>query len=428
MIIEFSIGNYRSVNDVQTLSFKATGLTSENKTVDANNITEVAGHRLLKTVGVYGPNGSGKSNLLKGLEFFKAMVDLSLENERFFQNRHNPNTRSFLPPSPDHLGYFQIILLLAGKKYRYGFTLNHTGIDTEWLFGPAKNNETFYFIRSGGEIKMNADHFPEGEDLPYKDKLRSNALFLSFCSSYNGTISAEIRDFIVNKTAVNAAINDYHKTNALASDPSTKNVVLMWLKEAGLHFDDIKIKSKTNNTAIRLGYGGFMPETDDDTVELHKTLYSNNGEGTKIIMDLFGTESDGTRKYYAYIGMLYDLFQHGGLFIADEIDSNFHPALLRKIISLFNNPNINKANAQLLFSSHDTNLMDPEIMRRDQFYFTEKSPKDETILYSLSDLKGIRNNADFAKQYLAGYYGALPVLGDFQNNTNLPTEPINPAQ
>lgn len=85
---------------------------------------------------------------------------------------------------------------------------------------------------------------------------------------------------------------------------------------------------------------------------------------------------------------------------------------------MFNNPAINKANAQLLFTSHDTNLMNPEIMRRDQFYFTEKSATDATVLYSLADLKGIRNNADFAKQYLAGYYGALPMLNTF-------TEPEN---
>ncbi len=129
-------------------------------------------------------------------------------------------------------------------------------------------------------------------------------------------------------------------------------------------------------------------------------------------MNLDDDESEGTKKFYSYIGVLNQKFEDGGLFISDEIDSNFHPALLRKLISFFNNPGINKANAQLLFTSHDTNLMHPEIMRRDQFYFTEKSLMDETILYSL-DLKGIRNNADFARQYLAGIYGALPVLGNY---------------
>jgi hypothetical protein len=154
-------------------------------------------------------------------------------------------------------------------------------------------------------------------------------------------------------------------------------------------------------------------------VFLEKNSYDERGNIIgKAVMNLDKQESQGTQKYYSYIGLFYELFQNGGILVSDEIDSNLHPALLRKVISMFNNPNINKANAQLLFTSHDTNLMNPEIMRRDQFYFTEKSMKDETILYSLADLKGIRNNADFAKQYLAGFYGALPVLRDFIEGEN----------
>src|SRR5690606_41292869 len=103
----------------------------------------------------------------------------------------------------------------------------------------------------------------------------------------------------------------------------------------------------------------------------------------------------------------------GGIFISDEIDSNFHPSLLQKLIGIFQNSKINRSNAQLLFTSHDTNLLNPNFMRRDQFYFTEKTIYDETILYSLADLRGIRNNADFARQYLAGLYGATPQLSNY---------------
>jgi AAA15 family ATPase/GTPase len=98
--------------------------------------------------------------------------------------------------------------------------------------------------------------------------------------------------------------------------------------------------------------------------------------------------------------------------ILDELDSNFHPALLIKLIGLLNNPSINISNSQLIFASHDTNLMSPSIMRRDQFYFTEKDENEATRLYSLADLKGIRNDADFARQYLAGFYGATLTLKD----------------
>jgi len=105
-----------------------------------------------------------------------------------------------------------------------------------------------------------------------------------------------------------------------------------------------------------------------------------------------------------------------GLIIIDEIDSNFHPSLLIKLINIFNNSNINKSNVQLLFTSHDTNLMDPKIMRRDQFYFAEIQDNESTKFYSLAELKGIRNDANFAKQYLAGSYGGNPILSDYKND------------
>jgi len=132
-------------------------------------------------------------------------------------------------------------------------------------------------------------------------------------------------------------------------------------------------------------------------------------------MNLDYDESDGTRKFYSYIGGLFKVFRDGGIYLSDEIDSNFHPTLLMKIIQLFQNRRINKAGAQLLFTSHDINLMNPNSMRRDQFYFTQKTATEETRLFSLADVKGIRNNADFARQYISGQYGALPKLGSFDD-------------
>jgi AAA15 family ATPase/GTPase len=134
-----------------------------------------------------------------------------------------------------------------------------------------------------------------------------------------------------------------------------------------------------------------------------------------IHLNLKNNESAGTRKLFDLAGLILSVFNNPTpvFIILDEIDSNFHPSLLIKLISLFNNPKYNRSNSQLLFTSHDTNLMSLAIMRRDQFYFTEKKDDESTRLYSLADLKGIRNDADFAKQYLAGYYGAVPVLEDY---------------
>jgi len=399
MVIQFSIGNYRSFNDIQTVNFRATGIESDDETVDANNIAEVDGQKLLKTIGVYGPNASGKSNLVKGFHFFKRMVKWSLVNQNLWDTIFNPNKQAMINKSDDW-GYFQVVLLIEGKKYRYGFTLGEKEIASEWLFGPDGKNGTYYFSRTGAEIKIDEEFFSEGLNIPYDTKLRNNSLFLSFCSSYNGYLSGSIRDFISNKikhTETSGEDSDRNlDTNKLVEEDK-KELVLNWLKEAGLHYNDIEIKRNRKKTVI-----------------VYKNVYDEKGGIIdNIPMNLEFEESEGTQKFYSFIGKLYNKFENGGLLISDEIDSNFHPSLLQKIISLFNNPLVNKANAQLLFTSHDTNLMHPEILRRDQFYFTEKSSTDATILYALSDLKGFRNDADFAKQYLAGYYGALPVLGNY---------------
>jgi hypothetical protein len=184
-------------------------------------------------------------------------------------------------------------------------------------------------------------------------------------------------------------------TNDLIKEGKTE-LVLSWLKRGGLDYIDVHVKEMES---------GF------ENVILEKAIFDKNGNPVgHTELDLDNNESAGSKKFYHNIGILHQLFQEGGIFISDEIDNNFHPSLLKQFVHFFNDARINTAGAQLLFTSHDTNLLQPDILRRDQIYFTEKSVTDETTLYSLSDLKGIRNNADFGRHYLGGFYGALPIL------------------
>ncbi|WP_298734320.1 ATP-binding protein [uncultured Chitinophaga sp.] len=412
MIIDFSVGNYRSFNDVQTLSLKATSLTSPDEKTDDLNIVDVNDTRLLKIVGIYGANASGKSNIVAALHFFHVMVSRSMESENIIKQGLNPYrlTSNTLKDS----GFFQIILLLEGRRYRYGFTLSPKfEIDKEWLFGPAEKNETYYFKREGNQITTNPEYFREGSGLPL-DKVRGNALFLAFCTTYDGPVSKTVRDFITNQMIFENTLSPFpmlksgypfgsgmEKTNQLIAD-GKKEIVLSYLKDAGLSYNDISIEKIELTKDLKY-----------DLIKVSKQIFDKDDNVTGTTqMDLKTDESQGTNKFYNYIGDLYYLFSNGGVFISDEIDSNFHPALLKHLISLFQNPKINVANAQVIFSSHDVNLMAPDFMRRDQFYFTEKTVYDNTRLYSLADLKGIRNNVDFARHYLAGFYGALPHLGN----------------
>lgn len=418
MLLEFSLGNFRSLNSIQTLDFRATGLVSESKDIDQKNIVEQGGQKVLKTVGLYGPNGSGKSNLITGFATFRSLVQSSLESEAVMDFAADPF--KLTAEDSGHEGFFQIQLLIEGKKYRYGCTLAGDKVLEEWLFGPAEKNETWYFKRADGKVESNKEWFEEGHALPIEN-LRANTLFLTFASAYNGPIAQSIRGFIVNNVFFEREIMAHRSrqarkraaANSLKAYPTDlllkegkQELVLEWLKNAGLLYSQIVVLESTNR--------------ESEQVFVEKNIFDKQGAVTGTATLPFDwTESAGTKKFYYYIGTLLHLFQEGGLLIADEIDNNFHPALLQQFIRLFNDPLINTAGAQLLFTSHDTNLLDPELMRRDQLYFAEKSISDETILYALSDLKGIRNNADFARQYLAGFYGALPLLEKYKT---LPTD------
>ncbi|MFY8187548.1 MAG: AAA family ATPase [Flavobacterium sp.] len=422
MVVEFSVKNFRSISDLQTISFAATSLKSskENEQVDNNNIVSEDGMKLLKTIGIYGANASGKSNIIKALEYFCQSVSdlpspesrLSRLTQPFLYQNDIENTASF----------FQIVLIVSGKKYRYGFTvkmnpeaLNNPEVSrevivSEWLFGPKNTNQVKYFLRTN--LQVDKTSLPGNESIASLEY--EHTLFLTHAASYNKDICAEIRNaikgFITSKFSIRSDFYRFHSIRQI-EDIKLKPRFIDFLKSFGLNYSDIYFKkddesNKKNNYPL-------------DKLFLTKIACHNNS--VSVTLNMEDNESEGTKKLFDLAGLLLHAFniEKSGLIILDEIDSNFHPSLLIKLIRMFNDPEINKSNTQLLFTSHDTNLLDSTIMRRDQFYIAEKENNDGTRLFSLAELKGIRNDADFAKQYLAGFYGGKPLLSEFLNDNNL---------
>ncbi|MFM1946019.1 MAG: hypothetical protein RL207_302 [Bacteroidota bacterium] len=425
MIVEFSVKNFRSISDLQTISFVATSLKSSegNEYVDINNVVPEKGVKLLKTVGVYGANASGKSNIIKAFEYFcDAISDLPSPESRlsklaqpFLYQDLADNTESF----------FQIVIIIEGKKYRYGFTVKKNPdsknkpdvsreiITSEWLFGPKNKNQGKYFSRKNLEIDKT--NLPGNENIAILEY--EHTLFLTHAASYNKDICAKVRHsisgFITSKFSARSDFYRFHSIRQIEND-NLKPRFLDFLRSFGLDYTDIYF-TKDEESAVKNKY---------PLDKLFMTKKACHDQDKSITLNMQENESDGTKKLFDIAGLLLHAFniETSGLIILDEIDSNFHPSLLKRLISLFNDPLTNKSNVQLLFTSHDTNLMNPSLMRRDQFYFAEKELNEGTKLYSLSELKGIRNNADFAKQYLAGFYGGVPILSEFLSDNKVENE------
>lgn len=429
MIVEFSVKNFRSINEIQTLSFAATGLKSakEYEYIDTNNINSYADTPLFNTLGIYGANASGKSNIVKALDYF---IDIITKQPSSVSNLHSLCQPFLFQDNPEETeSYFQIVIILDDIKYRYGLTVKKNNdtknseqrqsseiVTSEWLYSNKGKNMSPLFIREGKRITKNAlqNKSKIPQSLPFE-----HSLYLSHASAFdtNGNcyqLSEYLRRFYT-------------------SDFETKHDKFRWMSIRHLDSnDELKNRFKELLSSFNLKYDDIFIETEKD-IEIDHTKvfplekisfikeFREKEKIQKVNLNLQFNESSGTQKMFDLAGLLLQAFglNQSAFIILDEIDSNFHPALLIKLVGLFNNPEVNKSKSQLLFTSHDTNLMSPAIMRRDQFYFTEKNEDNSTRLYSLSDLKGIRNDADFAKQYLAGYYGAVPMLENYCDNQNV---------
>lgn len=403
--------NFRSIREMQTISFQATGLKSsdENSNVDLSNIVDVAGKRILKTTAIYGQNAGGKSNVVEALFHLIRVMKGFNSGDNQIRSLFQPFRFQEDPASTDC--FFQIVVIVDGELYRYGLTVGFGKVNgsevgetadvvvkSEWLFSNlGKQNMTKAFSRELDSIETFHDSFNAAP----KKVPNSYTTYLSHSAAFGDTILSFnlIRKFAHLALVPGLRHEELRKyTISYLKDKQVE--FLQFLSLFNVDYDSIEI-----DEADVLQYPDQFP-LDKITVKLK----SPQGNQDWVSMNLGFNESAGNIKLFdiaAVILMAFN-FDRPAFLVFDEIDSNFHPMLVRRLIEFFNDPNYNKSNSQLLFTTHDTNLLDPSLMRRDQFYFVEKNMDRASNLYCLSDLKGVRNDADFAKNYLLGLYGAIP--------------------
>ncbi len=419
MIVEFTVGNFLSFKEKRTISFEAKGI-SELK----QNIISHEKHRLLRSAVIYGANSSGKSNFIRA---FGRMRDCILDSVRLNDSdelSYNPFLLS--SENENQPTFFEIIFLDQSERYRYGFEYNLHEIINEWLFvGNKSKKEVSLFIRTNEGIGV-SNKFEEGYGK--ETATNDNRLFVSLVAQLGGSVSKKIIE-LFNDCNVLSGLN-HEKYNGYTKKMIHKQLEgysesLSLYKILKLGFQNVQIAESEFNTSV-------LPVSLSNEVKLKllkdlegkkmvtlKTIhnkYNKNGQIIDLILfDKDNNESEGTNKIMDLSGPIFNTLIHGKVIIIDELDAKLHPLISIYIVNLFNNPKTNPNNAQLLFATHDTNLLSTDFFRRDQIWFTEKDDIEQTDLYSLYDFNlpdgtKVRTDSNLEKNYIRGRYGAIPFI------------------
>jgi len=422
MLVEFSVENYLSFKDKVTFSMLA---SDDKEHEDTNIITLSDGKRLLKSAVIYGANASGKSNLIKAMGFMSSFV--------YFSNERKPdeliNTENFALDSNciNSPSKFDVIFYKDGKKYAYGLTLTSKDVLEEYLYYFENDDRQRTIFERTNKTEYNfTDEYEENPDLQILEYFRqftaNNKPYLSIAVMLNYSKVMGVYNWISdmyqysNRTPYQILRTGYFDVNA--DKEKTEGVVktaVDWVKKVDLGIADLQIKEDKElfkddyfNDGKYTGdnYGKIL----NNIISTHELYNKITDTRLKVDFKFYSNESEGTLTFFSIALAIAEKMSHGGIFLKDELSSTLHTLLSKYIVELFNNVE-NTSNSQLIFTTHDTNLLDLDLFRRDQIWFTEKNPDTgATDLFSLYDF-GDRKGVDVEKGYLLGIYGAIPFIG-----------------
>lgn len=415
MLKEFKVKNFKSFKDEQVFSLEA--MNRQEPNLDYFNIAQIGSQRILKSAAIYGHNSYGKSNLFKAVGKMLQIIKLCI-NSDYIIEVDNFKLDNFSINEPT---MFEITFVQNEITYRYGFEILKNLVTKEWLY-KTKKREVKIFERKNqknNSIELSSKYKKIEK---YKEFTKESELFLSSMEKNN--ISGEIRDvynFLVNNIKVFSAedmvstITSEMVINKTVSLPQ----IILALKNADLGISNLEIKKEEQNleevpefikSIVKFGVkdkisDGKIYSTYEN---IKHNIFSKDGKNIgEINFELNENESEGTKKLYSVIGPILNSINKGQVLFIDELDSKLHHFIVKYIVELFNNNDINLKNAQLIFNTHDFYLLKEEIFRRDQIYFVDKDSQGRSNLYSLGDFKGIDKKSNLLAHYLLGHFGAI---------------------
>ena len=408
MILEFSVKNFLSFKEKVTFSM----IANSNKELN-DNYVEIGGNKVLKSAAVYGANASGKSNLFKILTLVVLMLRSS--------NSVDINAKLPLIPfkrdkgSVNKPSEFEIKFILDETRYVYGFIADKDKIYDEYLYYYPNGRETKIFDRTN----INEYSYTQKDEKILREietKNAQNKFFLATATNWNFDKTKAAYNFLTNGigTCNNLEILKNMAYKMYETNPDyLKDFAIDFLQKADFNIEDYQISQIDVPGEFLTAIPEFITKTLPDKPKAYQVLFKHKNSDNYLSID---EESLGTQMIFAFIPFLADSLKNKKVLIIDELDKSLHPFLVQYIVEIFNDAEINKNGSQLIFNTHDTNLLDLNILRRDQIWFTEKnSETGESDLYSLSDFS-VRKQENVEKGYMLGRYGAVPFI---KNDFNL---------
>lgn len=410
MLLEFRCSNHRSIRDEVLFST----IAGTDKT-HPENIEKVAEVEVLKSSVIYGANGSGKSNFIDAISFVKNLVSNSINHQPGQGILQMPHKLDGYEQKSD----YKIQFIVDGIRYAFGFSLKNMLVVEEYLYYFPHGRQTKIFERTSKDYSAGRNFRNRFNSC--KDVLKPNRLMLSCAANFSSVdeVTAAYR-FFNDELVIYSSVNQdnwmnysLHQINA---NKQTKAIVLKFLDALGTGIKDIHVDIKKEDLDV-----SHLPPFLSDEFKRILLQEKIDAISAKVLYegfetDLISEESTGIKKLFGLLCPFIDIMVNGKVLVCDELESNLHESLLFGLVKQFVNTRGNKP-AQLIFTTHETGLLNLDLFRRDQIWFTEiKSADRSTDLFSLTEIKNVRKDENFGKGYIAGKYGAIPMLNlDFAN-------------
>jgi len=411
MVLEIKISNFYSIKEEVILDFRGANINTQKARSLNRNTFDFDKTKILKAVAIYGANASGKTNIIKAIRFCHSMI--------FQSHGHNENVGLNVSPfkfngySKKPSTYF-IRFVSNNIEYEYSFSLTKTEIITESLYYYPKGRIAKIFTRDERLSNTKGGKYSFGSaikrPLDVAENTSNKTLYISRASQLDREIPKEIFNYFYSNFIL--GYRGFNAQNIEILFAENKATLLHALKIADSDIIGIDIKKEVKSG--KNVKADFITSTAsiEDVEQEHLKITTYHKSSPKIPFDFFKEESAGTQKLFFIMLTILDIIKHDKILLIDEIGESLHTAIIEYIIELFNAGD----NAQLIYTTHNTNLLDLNKLRKDQVYFVNKKKDASTDLYSLYDYSDFRDTMDVEKAYLQGRFDAVPFVDDSAYN------------